>query len=628
MMNRILVGLTVLLILTPSFSYAGELTIGAIKIIRTGDQVPGINSTFQSFGVGDRPVSPPVVDNGDVVFWGEYTDPGNNNQRVHGLFRYSSGEGIERLVDSTMLMPGKSDLFEDITEFSADQGNLAFLGGRYSEGFEGVYSTKNGNLQLVADSTTLLPGTPGTSSRFYHPRIEGDRIAFITEAGIFQSQQSLIEPLVLTGELIPGRTDAFQGFGNIAFDNEVLSFWGLGPSLGTGHVYDKYEGLFTDSSTGQNTVVDVSTAIPNGTGSFLSFRAFFSCGGTTFGYSLCSTGPVLQNGQMVFGGWDSTFQNHGLYNSLEGTVTKIADHLSILPGDTASGAFFDQPTLDQGAVAFSAFNPYTGRQGVYVWDGQEIYKILDSTDETINSLRVGPQGLHRNQLVFSVDSGNGSEAIHIVELIRSTTIQTNKDSLLDSKKKNKNEGMNPSLVIGRDRGILRSVVSFDLRGISPASVNQATLMVNLQESITGLGGGGQLIQARQLLENFDEGNGKRYGFPKRERLAGDGRGVTWNCSSDTNIANRKINCDVPWLGGDLVTGPVTAEVLHVDGQTGQVTWDVTLDVLQALANGKSEVSWLLRFANESANGMVKYFSKEGAVEQNDDSLAPRLVIEP
>ncbi len=128
MMNRILVGLIVLLILTPAFSYSGELTIGAIKIIRTGDQVPGINSAFQSFGVGDRPVSPPVVDNGDVVFWGEYTDPGNNNQRVHGLFRYSSDVGIERLVDSTMLIPGKSDPFKDITEFSADQGQCGVSG--------------------------------------------------------------------------------------------------------------------------------------------------------------------------------------------------------------------------------------------------------------------------------------------------------------------------------------------------------------------------------------------------------------------------------------------------------------------------------------------------------------------
>ena len=81
-----------------------------------------------------------------------------------------------------------------------------------------------------------------------------------------------------------------------------------------------------------------------------------------------------------------------------------------------------------------------------------------------------------------------------------------------------------------------------------------------------------------------------------------------------------------WLGGDFIAGPVTDAVDHVDGQTGQVTWDVTLDVLQALA--KIEVNWLVRFANESANGMVKYYSKEGAAQNQNYSLGPQLVLAP
>ena len=59
-----------------------------------------------------------------------------------------------------------------------------------------------------------------------------------------------------------------------------------------------------------------------------------------------------------------------------------------------------------------------------------------------------------------------------------------------------------------------------------------------------------------------------------------------------------------------------------------MTWDVTLDVLQALANGKTEVNWLVRFANESANGMVKYYSKEGAAQNKNYSLGPQLVLAP
>ena len=156
------------------------------------------------------------------MFWGKYEDPDNANALVQGLFRYSSVVGIERLVDSTMIMPGKAEPLEDITEFSTNQGNVAFLGGRYSDAsFEGVYNAINRNLQVVADSATLLPGTSGSSSLFYHPIIEGDQIAFVAGQGIFQSKNGVLAPLVLGSELIPGRTDSFHGFGNIAFDNGV-----------------------------------------------------------------------------------------------------------------------------------------------------------------------------------------------------------------------------------------------------------------------------------------------------------------------------------------------------------------------------------------------------------------------
>lgn len=89
--------------------------------------VPGSNGMFQRFGVTSRPVSPPASHEGSVVFWGEYLDLDNNNLPVHGLFRFSPGVGIERLVDSTTTIPGKSEPFEGITEFSANDGNVVFL---------------------------------------------------------------------------------------------------------------------------------------------------------------------------------------------------------------------------------------------------------------------------------------------------------------------------------------------------------------------------------------------------------------------------------------------------------------------------------------------------------------------
>ncbi|MDH5587087.1 MAG: hypothetical protein OEZ05_10700, partial [Nitrospirota bacterium] len=556
-MNRLSFGILTLVLMTSSLAHSAELHIGEITVIGSGTAVPGTNATFQSFGVWSRPVSPPAIHDGYVVFWGKHLDP-DNSQPVHGLFRYSQAGGIERLVDTNTIMPGKSEPFEDITEFFTNQGNVAFLGARYSEAlFEGVYSVVNGAIEVVADPSVVLPGTGEPSGRFNHPIIEGDRIAFVTGLGIFQSHNGALESLVLWSDLIPGRTDTFQGFGNITFDHGALSFFALGPLLGTGNWYDRYEGIFTKTSSGLSTEADVLTPIPEGMGDFITFGAMYPCGGTTFGFSLCSSGPVSQNGQVVFGGWDSTGGNHGLYVSSQGTLTKVADYRTILPGDTGPGARFDQMAIDQGAVAFTAENPLTHRQGVYLWDGEEIHKIYDSMNEKV---RIGPQGLHRNQLVFSVGSGYDSEAIHIVELVRPITIQAGKDSFLYRKKDNQNEGAHSALLIGRDRGPLRSVISFNLRGISAASVNQARLILELQEPVMGLGSAGQSLQVRPLSEGFDEGNGKSYGLFQKASESGSGPGVTWSCAVDGNIANKGVDCDVNWLGGDLIVGSVTDEV--------------------------------------------------------------------
>ena len=285
--NRIHLGMTLVLCFSSMLAHAGELSIRETVIIGAGTPVPGVNgATFESVGVTARPISPPASDDGAVMFWGEYLDP-NNNVPAYGIFRHSADGSMERLVDTTMIMPGKGETFEDITEFSTNEGNGAFLGARYSDGsFEGVYRVVNGNLQVVADPTISLPGLSSPAQNFWHPIIEGDRIAFVTEPGIFQWQSGVLEPMVLTSELIPGRSDTFQGgFGNITFDHGDLRFLGLGPSLGTGNWHDMYEGIFTKTASDLFTVADVLTPIPGGTGNFLTFGAMDHCGGTTFGFS-------------------------------------------------------------------------------------------------------------------------------------------------------------------------------------------------------------------------------------------------------------------------------------------------------------------------------------------------------
>jgi hypothetical protein len=58
-------------------------------------------------------------------------------------------------------------------------------------------------------------------------------------------------------------------------------------------------------------------------------------------------------------------------------------------------------------------------------------------------------------------------------------------------------------------------------------------------------------------------------------------------------------------------------VLHFNGLSGEVSWEVTDDVLAGAS------AWLIKKTSESQPGRVSYFPREGA----DPDLAPRLKLE-
>ena len=59
-----------------------------------------------------------------------------------------------------------------------------------------------------------------------------------------------------------------------------------------------------------------------------------------------------------------------------------------------------------------------------------------------------------------------------------------------------------------------------------------------------------------------------------------------------------------------------------NGQTGQISFDVTVDVLAG-----ANFDWVLQKDKEGQSGHVRLYSKEGAAAVGDPSLAPMLVIE-
>jgi hypothetical protein len=197
------------------------------------------------------------------------------------------------------------------------------------------------------------------------------------------------------------------------------------------------------------------------------------------------------------------------------------------------------------------------------------------------------------------------------------------DSIVAPNSKNLNDGANPVLVVDTHR----TVVAFDLAGVSPTGLGHVTLRLTLAEPASSWGGAGRLVSVHRLAVPFAEGNGQWFDLPSSSRTRGNGPGVTWNCAVDGEIANTVADCDAPWDGGSAAAGPGSASVLHTSGLTGSVEWDVTADVLQALSENATSIQWLIRRAVENQSGRAIYHSGEGAAALGNPDLAPTLTLE-
>ena len=143
------------------------------------------------------------------------------------------------------------------------------------------------------------------------------------------------------------------------------------------------------------------------------------------------------------------------------------------------------------------------------------------------------------------------------------------------------------------------MVGFDQGAIDDfGNVTTATLVLTIAEIANNWGqNNDRTVDAHPLAVDFAEGNGQDAGVPPAQATRGSGPGVTWNCAEDAEIANERTDCAPKWNGGNF--GPATAApVLHVNGLSGDVSWDVTDDVLAGAT------AWLIKKTSERQAGRV------------------------
>lgn len=228
-----------------------------------------------------------------------------------------------------------------------------------------------------------------------------------------------------------------------------------------------------------------------------------------------------------------------------------------------------------------------------------------------------------------------------------SVLHTAADSTLRKDSPNTNEGANPLIRVGVDP-VRRGLVQFDPATVAEmrdAALNNNTVYLTLQIAANGNNWSqteDHYVDAHPLPPDFwvVEGNGKFSGLPLSETTRGTGPGVTWNTSydNDTSDSKKKVTRGYPrhWQGGSLVMEPPTAPgVLHVNGLSGSVSWDVTADVI-AGSN-----AWIIKVRDEHDpaqthgrrklgfdpfHGSVDYYSKEGVYDAIGCAAPPQLQL--
>lgn len=160
---------------------------------------------------------------------------------------------------------------------------------------------------------------------------------------------------------------------------------------------------------------------------------------------------------------------------------------------------------------------------------------------------------------------------------QTTTLSATADTYLRQGSANQNQGDETFLRL-RSSGKNRSLVRFDQAEIAAAvgegTLVSATLELTIEQNSNNWGSDGRTVDIHRLEEDWTE------------------LGATWNCGDDTNTGNSQADCTGQWAGGTFAAVP-TDTLLHTNGLTGMVQYDVTSDVADFLISTPNH-GWLLK----------------------------------
>ena len=373
------------------------------KIADSNTSIPG--TTSGAFDV-QRPFFDAVIDGDSVVFIGSGSE---NGQRISGVYLERGGI-LSRVADTRTLMPGTDEVFDGYDRVFVDGETVAFSAIVVSPPLAGVYrATGGGPLEIIADSTTPIPGDSVNFRNFGDVAVAGEDLLFgggfefhgfvWHQDGLFRATSNGIVPVIDGSTPIPQGTGNFSLVGEIDLDETGFAF---ALPRENSSVDD---GLYKFVGGQLERVADLTTMPPGGTLPFNSLRRF-----------------SYDQGEVAFVA--TTSSGSGVYADRNGTLELVADNSTVVPsvGRNFAG-FSNRVAFSEGRVAFIPFwNPpgSLSVSGLFLADQGVIHEVLREGEvldgRVIEHLNISPGAMSAVSLVAEVGFADGHEALYKIGL--------------------------------------------------------------------------------------------------------------------------------------------------------------------------------------------------------------------
>ena len=235
---------------------------GAVtKVVDLNTPIPGGEGNFELFA------GFPSIDGPDVVF----TSTGPMGAPPWSVYKMSGNGPIEVVADENTPAPGGAENFMGALMPRTSGGDVAFTG--ILSGVRwGIYVEANGEISTVADTDTVRPGGSQKFAILGYPDISGANIVFGGAwwtgqdfgEGVYSNVGGDLNIVADIGTDIPGGNGTFGGFVfndifGLSISGDDVAFRGWGPGQ---------MGIYTHIAGTLGVVADLNTPVPDGSGDF------------------------------------------------------------------------------------------------------------------------------------------------------------------------------------------------------------------------------------------------------------------------------------------------------------------------------------------------------------------------